>query len=95
MATFLSDKLFIKLNAIIFAQGLKSFFKHWINLLTKDINIFTKFLFPSDNFVLIKLNKSFKPLGNIFIFASINIFSIDSHASFFSNHFPSDKSFNS
>ena len=91
---FLSDKFGIKLNAIILVQGLNSFFRHWINLLTKEISIFTKFLLPSDNFDFIRLNKSFNPLGNIFIFASFSIFSIFSHASFFSTHFPSDKSFN-
>ena len=91
---FLSDKFGIKLNAIIFVHGLNSFLRHWINLLTKDINILTKFLLLSDNLFFIKLNKSFKPLGNIFILASFNIFSIVSHASFFSIHFPSDKSFN-
>ena len=37
----LSDKFGIRLNAIIFDHGLKSFFNAEINLESNDINIFT------------------------------------------------------
>ena len=72
---------------------MKFCFKDSINLLNKDIKIFIKFLLQSDNLLFIKSNNSFNPLGNIFIFVSIIIFSIFSTASFFSSHFPSSISF--
>ena len=56
--------------------------------------ILTMFLLPSVNFFFIKFINSFNPFGNIFIFDSFNIFSICSHASFFSDHFPSEIFFN-
>ena len=92
---FLSDKLGIKFIAIFFDHCLKWCFNASINWPNKFIIILTIFLFPSVNFFFIKFINSFKPLGNIFILASFNNFSICSHASFFSAHFPSDIFFKS
>ena len=69
-----------------FAHCLNPDFIASINLDNNDTNIFTKFLLLSDNFFLILVIKVFKPLGKILILADINIFSIVSHASFFSAH---------
>ena len=70
-----------------FAHCLNPDFIASINLDNNDTNILTKFLLLSDNFFLILVIKVFKPLGKIRILAEINIFSIESHASFFSAHF--------
>ena len=74
---------------MLFVHCLKWCFKASINCPNKFIIILTIFLFPSVNFFFIKFINSFNPFGNIFIFASFNIFSICSHPSFFSDHFPS------
>ena len=71
-----------------FAHCLNPCFKASMTFASKDTIIFTKFLLLSDNFFLIAVIKLFNPLGNILIFAEVNIFSIASHASFFSAHFP-------
>ena len=79
---------------MFFDHCLKCCFNASIRRPNKFIIILTMFLFPSDNFFFIKFISSFNPLGNIFIFDSLRIFSICSHASFFSDHLPSDIFFN-
>ena len=69
-----------------FAHCLNPDFIASINLDNNATNILTKFLLLSDNFFLIFVIKVFSPLGNMRIFAEINIFSIVSQASFFSAH---------
>ena len=71
-----------------FAHCLNPAFIDSINLDNNAINIFTKFLLLSDNFFFIVVIKVFKPLGNIRIFADVNIFSIVSHPCFLSAHLP-------
>ena len=70
------------------AHCLNPCFKASINLDNKATIIFTKFLLLSDNFFLNVVIILFNPLGNILILAAFKIFSIFSHASFFSAHFP-------